>query len=156
MKINLLTIGKIKEQFYRDAIAEYLKRLSRFCKVNIIELGESRLAGSSPKDILSVVQEESLAIMQKLSGYNIALDLRGTMISSQGIADTIRSKAVEGISELTFIIGGSYGLSAELLSRVGTSFCFGNITFPHQLMRVVLLEQVYRAFMINSGSEYHK
>lgn len=153
MNINIICIGKIKESFYRDAVAEYAKRLTRFCKLNILELAESRLEGN---DINKVKLNEGKSILSKLKGYVIILDLGGNMLSSPDLAEKIDSLQSGGVSEISFVIGGSYGLSDEVKQKADFSLCFGKMTYPHQLMRVILSEQIYRAFMINSNSEYHK
>lgn len=153
MNINIICIGKIKESFYRDAVAEYAKRLTRFCKFNIVELAESRLEGN---DINKVKLNEGKSILSKLKGYVIILDLGGNMLSSPDLAEKIDSLQSSGVSQISFVIGGSYGLSDEVKQKADFSLCFGKMTYPHQLMRVILSEQIYRAFMINSNSEYHK
>ncbi len=153
MNINIICIGKIKESFYRDAVAEYAKRLTRFCKFNIVELAESRLEGN---EINKVKLNEGKSILSKLKGYVIILDLGGNMLSSPDLADKIESLQSGGVSQISFVIGGSYGLSDEVKQKADFSLCFGKMTYPHQLMRVILSEQIYRAFMINSNSEYHK
>lgn len=155
LKVNVVCIGKIKENFYKDAINEYAKRLTRFCKFNIVELQESLLVGKNIQDIERVKVQEGKNIISKLSGYVIILDLGGGQISSEDLASTIESVS-NSCSEITFVIGGSYGLSSEVLQKADKKIAFGKITFPHQLMRVVLVEQIYRAFMINSNSDYHK
>lgn len=153
MDINIVCIGKIKESFYRDAISEYAKRLTRFCKFNIVELNECKLIGGEINKVKTV---EGKSILQKTKGYVITLDLGGKMLSSEQIAKKIDELQTSGVSEITFVIGGSYGLSDEVKASADFSLCFGNVTYPHQLMRVILTEQIYRAFMINSNSEYHK
>ncbi|MDE6967109.1 MAG: 23S rRNA (pseudouridine(1915)-N(3))-methyltransferase RlmH [Clostridia bacterium] len=153
MNINIVCIGKIKESFYREAVSEYAKRLTRFCKFNITELQESRLEGN---DIQKVKINEGKSIISKLKGYVIILDLAGEMVSSTGLAEKIDTLASKGVSEISFVIGGSYGLSDEVKQSANCSLCFGKVTYPHQLMRVILSEQIYRAYMINSNSEYHK
>lgn len=153
MNINIVCIGKIKESFYRDAIAEYAKRLTRFCKFNIVELSESKLIAN---EIEKVKTAEGKSIISKLKGFVITLDLGGKMLSSEQIAEKFEELASGGVSEITFVIGGSYGLSDEVKRSADFSICFGKVTYPHQLMRVILTEQIYRAFMINSNSEYHK
>lgn len=153
MNINIVCIGKIKEDFYRAAVSEYAKRLTRFCKFNIVELPESRLEGN---DINKVKINEGKSLLSKVKGYVIILDLAGSMLSSTELAQKIESVQINGGSEITFVIGGSYGLSEEVKESADFSLCFGKMTYPHQLMRVILSEQIYRAFMINSNSEYHK
>ena len=156
MRVNIVCIGKIKESFYKDAIAEYSKRLTRFCKLTIIELSEAMLTGKSSAEIDKVKYLEGLSILAKSKGYLISLDLAGQMLTSPQISDTISKCEVDGISEISFVIGGSYGLSDQVKSNCDMSICFGRVTYPHQLMRVILTEQIYRAFMIGSNSEYHK
>lgn len=153
MNINIVCVGKIKENFYKDAVSEYAKRLTRFCKFNVVEVAESRLESN---DINKVKVIEGKSIISKLKGYVIILDLAGVMLTSTDLAEKIDDLQTSGVSEITFVIGGSYGLSDEVKQKADFTLCFGKMTFPHQLMRVILSEQIYRAFMINSNSEYHK
>ena len=152
MKINIVCVGKIKENFFVDAINEYKKRLSRFCTFNIIEVDED----SKQTNLLAKSEKEGKLLLAKCSGIIIALDGRGKMLSSEEIADFIEKKEVSGISEISFVIGGSNGLSDEVLKKASLVLSFGKITFPHQLFRVVLSEQIYRAFTILKGLPYHK
>ena len=152
MKINIVCVGKIKENFFVDAINEYKKRLSRFCTFNIIEVDED----SKQTNLLAKSEKEGKLLLAKCSGIIIALDGRGKMLSSEEIADFIEKKEVSGISEISFVIGGSNGLSDEALKKASLVLSFGKITFPHQLFRVVLSEQIYRAFTILKGLPYHK
>ena len=153
MNINIVCVGKIKENFYKDAVSEYAKRLTRFCKFNVVEVAESRLESN---DINKVKVIEGKSIISKLKGYVIILDLAGVMLTSTDLAEKIDDLQTSGVSEITFVIGGSYGLSDEIKQKADFTLCFGKMTFPHHLMRVILSEQIYRAFMINSNSEYHK
>ncbi len=153
MNVNILCVGKIKESFYREAVDEYAKRLSRFCKFNVFEVSESKLESN---DIKKVILNEGKSLLPKLKGYVIVLDLGGQAMSSVELANRIKVLQVDGESEITFVIGGSYGLSEEVKKCADLTLCFGRMTYPHQLMRVILSEQIYRAFMINSNSEYHK
>ncbi len=153
MNINIVCVGKIKENFYKDAVSEYAKRLTRFCKFNVVEVAESRLESN---DINKVKVIEGKSIISKLKGYVIILDLAGVMLTSTDLAEKIDDLQTSGVSEITFVIGGSYGLSDEIKQKADFTLCIGKMTFPHQLMRVILSEQIYRAFMINSNSEYHK
>ena len=155
MKINIVCVGKIKEAFYKEAIKEYQKRLSRFCKFEIIEVNEE-LIDQNLKNIDVVKQKEGERILQKAKGYKIALDIQGQNISSEQHAKMIDNLATQGESNITYIIGGSYGLSKDVLDKVNYKLSFGKLTYPHQLMRVVLTEQIYRAFTIIEGSGYHK
>ncbi len=143
-KINIVCIGKIKEEFYRAALSEYLKRLSRFAKVEVKELQEGKN-----------LEEESTSVLRNLKGFTIALCIEGKKLSSEGLAAEIKRVCDRG-KELTFVIGSSCGLAQSVKDAANLKLSFSDMTFPHQLMRVVLAEQIYRAFMINSGSEYHK
>jgi 23S rRNA (pseudouridine1915-N3)-methyltransferase len=143
-KIYFVTVGKIKESFYREAVAEYVKRLSRFAKVEIKELAE----GADP-------EAEAEDILRSLKGYVIALAVEGEKTDSEGLAKRIR-KLEDAGKEITFVIGSSCGLSDRVKKAADWKLSFSDMTFPHQLMRVILAEQVYRAFMINAGSTYHK
>lgn len=152
MNINIVCVGKVKESFYREAIGEYSKRLSRFCNFNIIEVDEFQ---SNCGDIDKIKNEEGKRILARLKGAAVALDRNGRAVSSEQVAELINNIANMGQSEITFIIGGSYGLSDDVLNKCN-SISFGKVTYPHQLMRVILSEQIYRAFMINANCTYHK
>ncbi len=143
-KINIVCIGKIKEKFYKDAVEEYLKRLSRFAKVEIVELAERK-----------TLQEEAAYILKAAKGKIIALCIEGKKLSSEELAQTVKSFTDSG-EECTFIIGSSCGLNNSVKEAAHLKLSFSDMTFPHQLMRVILLEQIYRSFMINGGGEYHK
>ena len=143
-KIYFVVVGKIKESFYREAVAEYVKRLSRFAKVEIKELAE----GADP-------EAESEDILRSVRGYTVALAVEGEKVSSERLAEKIKKLGDSG-KEITFIIGSSCGLSDKVKAAADWRLSFSDMTFPHQLMRVILAEQVYRAFMINAGSTYHK
>ena len=143
-KIYFVVVGKIKESFYREAVAEYVKRLSRFAKVEIKELPE----GADP-------EAEKGDILRACKGYVIALAVEGEKTTSEGLAKKIKALTDSG-KEITFIIGSSCGLSPEVKKSADYLLSFSDMTFPHQLMRVILSEQVYRAFMINAGATYHK
>ena len=144
IKVNIVCVGKIKEQFYRDAVAEYIKRLSRFCRAEICELAEGRS-----------LEEEGETILRRVRGYVIALCVEGQKLSSTGLAARIK-QLCDGGEEITFIIGSSCGLAEKVKAAARLKLSFSDMTFPHQLMRVILCEQIYRAFMINGGGEYHK
>lgn len=143
-KINIVCIGKIKEEYLRAASAEYLKRLSRFAKTEVTELAECR-----------TLAEEAPAILRAAKGYKIAMCIEGQKLSSQGFAQKVKSLCNAG-QEFSLIIGSSCGLDQSVKQAADFQLSFSDMTFPHQLMRVMLLEQLYRAFMINSGGEYHK
>lgn len=152
MKINIVAIGKIKEKFFADAIDEYVKRCSRYGDVRIVELPEAP-QGKSPDEQRRI---ESAQLLDKAKGYIVLTDARGEQLSSEGLAAFIADKAVDGVKEISFLIGGSFGHTDELRSRADMMISFGKITYPHQLFRVVLTEQIYRAFTINAGTKYHK
>jgi 23S rRNA (pseudouridine1915-N3)-methyltransferase len=161
MNITLLCIGKLKEQYWIQAMEEYSKRLGRFCRLTIQELPEERLsdhAGSAEEQ--AVIEAESSRIQKKMtrsaSSYVIALDIQGKSFSSTDVAEKLADLGLKGKSDVTFIIGGSLGLSRELLDRADLRLSFSQMTFPHQMMRVILLEQIYRAFKINANEAYHK
>ena len=143
-KIYFVVVGKIKESFYTEAVAEYVKRLSRFAKVEIKELPE----GANP-------DAEAESILRAVKGYVIALAIEGEKSSSEKLAARIKKLADAG-KDISFVIGSSCGLSDKVKQAADYKLSFSDMTFPHQLMRVILAEQVYRAFMINAGSTYHK
>lgn len=143
-KINFVVVGKIKESFYREAVVEYVKRLSRFAKIEIKELPE----GVNP-------EAEASEILRACKGYTIALAVEGEKLSSESLAKKIKTLSDQG-KEISFVIGSSCGLSDEVKKAADYKLSFSDMTFPHQLMRVILAEQVYRAFMINAGATYHK
>lgn len=157
LTVKLICIGKLKESYLRDAQAEYQKRLGAFCKIEVIELAEYRLPDNpSDAQIEKGLTEEGKAILAKASGTLIPMCIEGKMLSSTQLADRIAKIALEGESTLSFIIGGSFGLSDEVKSRGSLKLSMSPMTFPHQLARVMLLEQIYRAFQINAGGKYHK
>ena len=160
MTIEIICVGKLKEKYWQDAAAEYSKRLGRFCTLKVTELSEVRLTGNSLSDEVSVINAESEAILAKLApgpqSFSVALAIRGKSLSSEGLAEKIADLTLSGKSRIVFVIGGSLGLSEKLLSACDMRLSFSAMTFPHQLMRVVLMEQIYRAFKINAGETYHK
>ena len=158
-KITILCVGKLKEKFYADAAAEYAKRLSRFCRLEIAELAEERLPEDpSQAQIDRALAAEAARIAERLpkGGALIALCIEGTELSSPALAERLRTMTVSGASELTFLIGGSVGLDRSLKARANLRLSMSPMTFPHHLARVMLLEQIYRAYQIQSGSRYHK
>ncbi|WP_413628012.1 23S rRNA (pseudouridine(1915)-N(3))-methyltransferase RlmH [Fructilactobacillus vespulae] len=159
MNIKLVVVGKVKEKYFRDAIAEYEKRLSRFCKFKVIQVPDEKAPESLSKaEMEAVMNKEGDRILAKLSDreYVFTLEILGKQYSSEELAKTVKQLTTYGNSDLTFIIGGSLGLSAAVKKRSNATISFGRFTLPHQLMRVVFCEQIYRAFMINNGSPYHK
>ena len=159
MRINIVCVGKIKEKYLKLGIDEFKKRLSKYCKLEIIELEDEKAPENlSDKEMLMIKEKEGKKILSKIkdNSYVIALAIDGKNLSSEELAETINKLCVRGISNITFVIGGSLGLSDEVLSRADYKLSFSKMTFPHQLMRLILLEQVYRAYRINNGEPYHK
>ena len=160
LKINIICIGKIKEKYFTDAIAEYSKRLTSFCKFNIIELNEERIRSNDPNSsqIAEVIAAEGRRIMQKIGAgdYVAAMCIEGKMLSSEELSAALDKIALSGKSTVDFIIGGSYGLSEEVKKRADLRLSMSKMTFPHQMARVILSEQIYRAFEISTNGKYHK
>ncbi|NYE57543.1 23S rRNA (pseudouridine(1915)-N(3))-methyltransferase RlmH [Carboxydothermus ferrireducens] len=159
MEITIVAVGKIKEKYLKEGIAEYLKRLSPYARLAIIEVDDENAPENlSPAEAEKVVKKEGERILAKItpSSFVVALDLKGKNLSSEEFAHFISEKNLYGQSKLTFIIGGSLGLSREVLERADFKLSFGRMTYPHQLMRLILLEQIYRAFKIIRGEPYHK
>ena len=158
LKINIICVGKFKEKYWEAASAEYMKRLGAYCSVSVTEVREEKLpAHASHADEEAVIEKEGKSILEKLNAgdYVIALDIGGRELSSEALAAKIAEVSFS-TSAVDFIIGGSLGLSSEVKARADLRMSFGPITLPHQLARVVLLEQIYRAFKINAGETYHK
>lgn len=158
MKVSIICVGKIKEKFFTDAIKEYSKRISRFADFEITELPDERIPdNASEKESEQIKIREGEKILSKIDprSYVISLCIEGKTLDSVELANTMRN-AYQTANRITFIIGGSLGLSDEVKNRSDLKLSFGRMTLPHQLMRVVLAEQVYRSFMINSGATYHK
>ena len=159
MRINIVCVGKIKEKYLKLGIDEFKKRLSKYCKLEIIQLEDEKAPENlSDKEMLIIKEKEGKKILSKIkdNSYVIALAIDGKNLSSEELAQTINKLGVRGVSNITFVIGGSLGLSDEVLSRADYKLSFSKMTFPHQLMRLILLEQVYRAYRINNGEPYHK
>ncbi len=159
MKITLITVGKIKEKYFTDAIAEYAKRLSRYCKLEIVEVPDEKTPDGASESLENQIKEkEGERILSKISdgAYVVALAIEGKQLSSEELADKMEKWNVNGISHLVFVIGGSLGLTPKVLNRADFKLSFSKMTFPHQLMRVVLLEQIYRSFRIRNNEPYHK
>lgn len=159
MKITIVTVGKIKEKYFTDAIAEYAKRLSRYCKLEIVEVPDEKTPDGASESLENQIKEkEGERILSKISegAYVVALAIEGKQLSSEELADKMEKWNVNGISHLVFIIGGSLGLTPKVLNRADFKLSFSKMTFPHQLMRVVLLEQIYRSFRIRNNEPYHK
>lgn len=159
MKITVLCVGKVKEKFFTDAIKEYSKRLSRYCKLEIVEVADEKTPDGASELIVSQIKEKEAERMEKYlpdSAYVIALAIEGKKLTSEKLAEKIDSLGISGTSHLVFLIGGSLGMSDRLLKRADYLLSFSDMTFPHQLMRVILLEQVYRSYRIIHGEPYHK
>lgn len=159
MKITLITVGKIKEKYLRDAIAEYSKRLSRYCKLEIIEVADEKTPDHASDVVENAIRDkEAERIMKyvKEDTYVITLEINGKLLSSEELSAKINQLGIRGTSHITFIIGGSIGLGKEVLARSDYALSFSKMTFPHQLMRVILLEQIYRSYRIINGEPYHK
>ena len=159
MNINIIAIGKLKEKYWQDAVKEYSKRLGSYCQLNIIELKESPLrANPSEADELAVKEAEGREILRRIrrDDYCISLEIEGRSFSSPQLAEKIEKLAIDGRSTVDFIIGGSLGLSQEVSRRADLKLSFSAMTFPHQMMRVILLEQIYRSFKIIRHETYHK
>lgn len=160
MGVNIICVGKLKESYLRDACSEYAKRLCAFCKFNIIELAESRLSDNpSQKEIDSALSQEAKLMQPYLSAkgaYNIALCIEGKQLSSPELSKTIEKLSVHGFSIVNFVIGSSFGIDEDVKTQCRLRLSMSKMTFPHQLARVMLTEQIYRAFAILSNSKYHK
>ena len=159
MKITILTVGKIKEKYLRDAIGEYSKRLSRYCKLEIIEVADEKTPDNASGAVEeSIRNKEGERLMKYIrdDAYVITLEIGGEQISSEKFAEKIERLGIQGTSHIQFVIGGSIGLGKEILKRSDYGLSFSKMTFPHQLMRVILLEQIYRGYRIISGEPYHK
>lgn len=159
MRISVVCVGKIKEKYLKLGIDEFSKRLSKYCKLEVIELDDEKAPENlSDKEMMIIKEKEGKKILSKVkdNSYVIALAIDGKNLSSEELAETIDNLGVRGTSHIVFIIGGSLGLSDDVLRRANYKLSFSKMTFPHQLMRLILLEQVYRAYRINNGEPYHK
>ena len=152
MKINIIAIGKLKERYFSDAVDEYIKRCSRYGDVRVVELLDAPPSKSEGEQ----KRIESASLLDKAKGYIVVMDGKGEQITSEGLASLIKTKGVEGTKEISFLIGGSHGHADELRARADKIISFGKITLPHQLFRVILSEQIYRALTINAGTPYNK
>ena len=159
MKITLLTVGKIKEKYLKDAIAEYSKRLSKYCKLEIIEVADEKTPDNASEVVENVIRDkegERLLKYVKDDAFVITLEIKGKMMTSEELAEKIDTLGIRGVSHIMFIIGGSIGLGEDVIKRSDFALSFSKMTFPHQLMRVILLEKIYRSYRIISGEPYHK
>ena len=159
MKITLVAVGKIKDKFFSDAIAEYSKRLSRYCRLEVIQVADEKIpdrAGEAEENKVKNQEGERILAHLKEGAYVVALAIEGEALSSRQLAKKIESLGISGQSQIIFIIGGSLGLSPKVLARADYQLSFSAMTFPHPLMRVILLEQIYRSYRIIAGEPYHK
>lgn len=159
MKITVLTVGKIKEKFYTAAIDEYSKRLSRYCKLNIIQVADEKtIENSTEKEMDIIKAKEGERILKNIpdDAFVITLEINGKMLDSEELADKINKLGIMGESHIVFVIGGSLGLHKDVSKRANFKLNFSKMTFPHQLMRVILLEQIYRSYRIINNEPYHK
>lgn len=159
MRITIVCVGKVKEKYFSGAILEYSKRLSRYCKLEIIEVADEKTdENASAAEDLLVKEKEGDRILKNIkdSSYVIALAIDGKQLDSVELSDKIDKLGIGGESHITFVIGGSLGLDERVLKRADFKLSFSKMTFPHQLMRVILLEQIYRAYRIKNGEPYHK
>ena len=159
MKIKVITVGKLKEKYLKDGIAEYSKRISRFAKLEMIELADEKTPDkASESENQKILEIEGQRILSKVGDrdFVIVLAIEGKTFSSEEFSKKLEEASIKGFSTLTFIIGGSLGLAQDVKKRSNLSVSFGRLTLPHQLMRLVLVEQIYRAFTIQQGSPYHK
>lgn len=158
LTINVVCIGKIKEKFFKDAIDEYSKRLSKYCKLNILELPDEKIPDKLNQNLENDIKSKECTNMInhiKKDSYIICLDLAGKEISSEEFSKNIENISMQS-GQITFVIGGSLGLNREILNLANQKICFSKMTFPHQLIRVFLLEQIFRAFKISNGETYHR
>ena len=159
MKIKIVTVGKLKEKYLKDGIAEYTKRISRFAKLEMIELTDEKTPDkASELENQKILETEGERILSKVGerDFVVVLAIEGKIFSSEEFSKQLEQASIKGYSTLTFIIGGSLGLAPVVKNRANLSVSFGRLTLPHQLMRLVLVEQIYRAFTIQQGSPYHK
>lgn len=159
MKITIITVGKIKEKYLKDAVAEYVKRLSKYCKLEIVEVADEKTPDHASETVEELIREkegERILRYVKEDAYVITLEIAGRQLTSEELADKIEYLGIQGKSHIMFIIGGSIGLGKKVLARSDYALSFSKMTFPHQLMRVILLEQIYRSYRIISKEPYHK
>lgn len=159
MKIIIISVGKIKEKYFTMAIEEYVKRLSRYCKLELVEVADEKTpdqASEAQENQIKNLEGDRILKYVKDGTYLIALAIEGKMLSSIELAEKTEQLGVSGSSHITFVIGGSLGLSREVLNRADYHLSFSRMTFPHQMMKVILLEQIYRAYRINTNQPYHK
>lgn len=159
MRITIVTVGKIKEKYLKDAVAEYTKRLGKYCKLEIVEVSDEKTPDMASDTVERQIRDKEAERIGKYlrdDAYVVALAIDGKMLDSEELADKIDTLGIQGKSHITFVIGGSIGLGEAVLQRADYKLSFSKMTFPHQLMRVILLEQIYRSYRIIQGEPYHK
>lgn len=159
MKVTIITVGKLKETYLKQAVAEYSKRLGKYCNLEILEVADEKTPDKASEILEEQIREKEGQRILKLireDAYVITLEILGKLLTSEELAAKLDSLGIQGKSHITFVIGGSLGLSKEVMKRSDYALSFSKMTFPHQLMRVILLEQIYRSYRINSGEPYHK
>ena len=159
LAVKLICVGKMRERFYTEAFAEYQKRLQSLCRLELVEIAEQRLGDApSPREIEAALEKEGAEILKAIpaDAYTVALCVEGEQMPSEGMAELIRARENSGKPKLCFVIGGSYGLAGSVKRRADQRLSMSQMTFPHHLARVMLIEQLYRGFKINEGSRYHK
>lgn len=159
MKITVIAVGKLKERFFEDAVAEYAKRLSRYCKLEILQVADEKTPDRASEAMAEQIKDkEGDRILANIrdGAYVIALAIEGRMLNSEELSEKIEKLGISGVSHVQIVIGGSLGLSKKVMNRADLALSFSKMTFPHQLMRVVLLEQIYRSYRIIEGAPYHK
>ena len=159
MKITILTVGKIKEKYLKDAIAEYAKRLSRYCKLEIVEVADEKTIENASQVLETQIRDKEAERLMKYireDAYVITLEIKGKQLTSEELSEKINQLGIQGKSHIIFVIGGSIGLGDEILKRSDYALSFSKMTFPHQLMQMILLEQIYRSYRIINHEPYHK
>ena len=159
MKITIITVGKLKEKYLKDAISEYSKRLSRYCKLEVIEVADEKTPDQAGEGMETMIREKEAERILKYireDAYVVTLEIKGKQLTSEELAEKIDRLGVQGKSHIQFVIGGSIGLGGTVLNRSDYALSFSRMTFPHQLMRVILLEHIYRSYLIINGEPYHK
>ena len=156
IKINIVTVGKVKENYFSDGIKEYLKRIGKYADVNLVEVAEENFNKVDDSVIKTILEREGARILPHLKGYVFCMAIEGTKYSSESFAKKLKTLTDNGTGVITFVIGGSYGIDPKIKSRADALMSFSDMTFPHTMFRLMLTEQIYRAFSINANSSYHK
>lgn len=156
VKVKIVAVGKVKEKYFLDGINEYAKRLKRFCQFSIVEVAEENYDKAQGKMLEVIKEKEAERILPNLNGFVFAMAIEGEKFSSENFAKKIKNLTDDGVGEFTFVIGGSYGLSDKVKKKANKLISFSDMTFPHTLFRLMLCEQIYRAYTINEGTAYHK